>query len=114
MAFLSKNPENLASTTVHVWSSFASLLKGPNHTLVPVEGYVARLTESITNLSNNSPLPIFVNILTDAPFHGSKSSIVSMAEELAMNMKSRGPLDQPEILEADLCMRRRSLLMEDW
>ena len=90
--FLRTNPDNLANMTVHVWITFASLLRGPNRILVPMDGYVTRLTEIITNLSNNSPSPIFVNILTDARFLGSKSSIVSIAEELAVNLKSRGIL----------------------
>ena len=92
LAFLRMNSEKLANITVHVWISFISLFKGPNRVLVPEDGYVTKLTEIITNISKNSPLPIFVNILTDARFLGSKSSIVSIAEEFAANLKSRGIL----------------------
>ena len=92
VAFLRANSEKLANITVHVWIPLISLFKGPNRILVPEDGYVTKLTDITTNLSKNSPLPIFVNILTDARFLGSKSSIVSIAEEFAANLKSRGVL----------------------
>ena len=58
--------------------------------LVHEDGYVAKLAEIISDISKNSPLPIFVNILKDARFLGSQSSIVSIAEEFAGILKSKG------------------------
>ena len=58
--------------------------------LVPEDDYVKTLADIINEISQNSPLPIFVNILKDARFLGSQSSIVSIAEEFAEILKSKG------------------------
>lgn len=88
--FLRRNVHVPTSVTVHVWISFASLFKGQNRILVHRDGFVAELANIIIDISKQSPLPIFVNILKDARFLGSQSSIVSVAEEFAGILKSRG------------------------
>ena len=90
--FLRANAHTLPNVTVHVWISFISLIRGQSRVLVPEDGYVHKLAKIIVDISKNSPLPIFVNILTDARFLGSKSSIVSIAEEFAAILKSKGIL----------------------
>ena len=81
--FLRNNADTLTNITVHVWISFASLIRGQNRILVPEDDYARNLAEIIVEISQYSPIPIFVNILKDARFFGSQSSIVSIAEEIA-------------------------------
>ena len=88
--FLRTNANTIQNVTVHVWISFTSLFKGQNRILVPEDGYVTKLADIISDISVNSPLPIFVNILKDARFLGSQSSIVSIAEEFSTILKNRG------------------------
>ena len=88
--FLRTNAQSLSSVTVHIWISFASLFRGQNRTLVQEDGFVAKLADIINDISQNSPLPIFVNVLKDARFLGSQSSIVSIAEEFAVILKNKG------------------------
>ena len=88
--FLGTNADSLPNITIHVWISFASLIKGQTRILVPEEGYVRKLADIINEISQYSPLPIFVNILKDARFFGSQSSIVSIAEEFAEILRSKG------------------------
>ena len=88
--FLRTNLNRLPNIKVHIWISFAPLFKGQNRMLVHEDGYVAKLAEIISDISKSSPLPIFVNILKDARFLGSQSSIVSIAEEFAGILKSKG------------------------
>ena len=88
--FLRTNADSLPNITVHVWISFASLIKGQTRILVPEEGYVRKLADIINEISQYPPLPIFVNILKDARFFGSQSSIVSIAEEFAEILRSKG------------------------
>ena len=83
---------DLANITVHVWISFASLIKSQNRIYVPNDEYVKKLIEIVIEISESSPLPIFVNILKDARFFGSSSSMVPIAEEFAMAMMNRGIL----------------------
>ena len=88
--FLRTNAQTLSSVTVHIWISFASLFRGQSRTLVQEDGFVVKLADIINDISQNSPLPIFVNILKDARFLGSQSSIVSIAEEFAVILKNKG------------------------
>lgn len=90
LTFLRTNAHTLPNITVHVWISFTSLIKGQNRMLAPEDDYVRKLADIINEISQNSPLPIFVNILKDARFLGSQSSIVSIAEEFAEILKSKG------------------------
>ena len=90
LTFLRTNAPILTSMTVHIWISFASLFRGQSRTLVPNAGFVTKLADIISEISQNAPLPIFVNILKDARFFGSQSSIVSIAEEFAGIMKDKG------------------------
>ena len=83
---------DLANVTVHIWISFAPLIKSQSRIYFPNDEYVKKLIEIVIEISENSPLPIFVNILKDARFLGSQSSIVSIAEEFARAMKNRGIL----------------------
>ena len=83
---------DLTNVTVHVWISFASLIKSQSRIYVPNDDYVKKLIEIVIKISESSPLPIFVNILKDARFFGSNSSIVSIAEEFARAMKNQGIL----------------------
>ena len=83
---------DLANVTVHVWISFASLIKSQSRIYFPNDEYVKKLIETVIQISESSPLPIFVNILKDARFFGSNSSIVSIAEEFALAMKNQGIL----------------------
>ena len=53
-------------------------------------GRIPKLADIISEISQNAPLPIFVNILKDARFLGSQSSIVSIAEEFAGILKDKG------------------------
>ena len=76
--------------TIHIWISFASLFRGQNRMLVPNADFVVKLAGIITEISQEAPLPIFVNILKDARFLGSQSSIVSIAEEFARILKEKG------------------------
>ena len=92
LSYLRKNANILPNITVHVWISFAPLFKSLNRILVPNDDYIQKLIEIVVEISKNSPLPIFVNILKDARFLGSKPSIVSIAEEFAQAMKSKGIL----------------------
>ena len=59
---------------------------------VPNDDFVKRLIGIVIEISKSSPLPIFVNILKDARFFGSNSSVVSIAEEFARAMKNEGIL----------------------
>ena len=88
--FLRTNATTLTSVTVHIWISFASLFRGQSRTLVPDDDFVVKLADIISDISQNTPLPIFVNILKDARFLGSQSSIVSIAEEFAGILKDKG------------------------
>ena len=88
--FLRNNADTLTNITVHVWISFASLIRGQNRILVPEDDYARNLAEIIVDISQFSPTPIFVNILKDARFLGSQSSIVSIAEEFAEILRNRG------------------------
>ena len=88
--FLRYNADTLANITVHVWISFASLFRGQNRILVPEDDYAKNLAGIIEEISQYSPTPIFVNILKDARFFGSQSSIVSIAEEFAEILRNRG------------------------
>ena len=88
--FLRTNASTLTSMTIHIWISFASLFRGQTRTLVPNAGFVTKLAEIIGEISQEAPLPIFVNILKDARFLGSQSSIVSIAEEFAGILKDKG------------------------
>ena len=83
---------DLTNVTVHVWISFAPLIKSQCRIYVPNDEYVKKLIEIVIQISESSPLPIFVNILKDARFFGSSSSIVSIAEDFARAMKNRGIL----------------------
>ena len=58
--------------------------------MVQEDGFVVKLADIINDISQNSPLPIFVNTLKDARFLGSQSSIVSIAEEFAVILKNKG------------------------
>ena len=58
--------------------------------LVPNADFIVKLAGIITEISQEAPLPIFVNILKDARFLGSQSSIVSIAEEFARILKEKG------------------------
>ena len=88
--FLRNNADTLTNITIHVWISFASLIRGQNRILVPEDDYARNLAEIIVEISQYSPIPIFVNILKDARFFGSQSSIVSIAEEFAEILRNRG------------------------
>ena len=90
LTFLRTNATTLTSVTVHIWISFASLFRGQSRTLVPDDDFVIKLADIISDISQNTPLPIFVNILKDARFLGSQSSIVSIAEEFAGILKNKG------------------------
>ena len=90
LTFLRTNATTLTSVTVHIWISFASLFRGQSRTLVPDDDFVVKLADIISDISQNTPLPIFVNILKDARFLGSQSSIVSIAEEFAGILKNKG------------------------
>ena len=92
LTYLRKNADTLPNITVHVWISFAPLIKSQSRIFAPNDDYVKKLIETVIEISKNSPLPIFVNILKDARFLGSKSSIVSIAEEFAQAMKNKGIL----------------------
>ena len=90
LTFLRSNANAFSSATVHIWISFAALFRGQTRILMPNADFVAKLAEIITEISQAAHLPIFVNILRDARFLGSQSSIVSMAEELARILKEKG------------------------
>ena len=90
--FLRTSSQTIQNVTVHVWISFISVIRGQSRVLVPDYGYVKKLAETIIDINKHSPLPIFVNILTDARLLGSQSSIVSIAEEFATMMKNKGIL----------------------
>ena len=90
LTFLRTNTATFTSVTIHIWISFASLFRGQNRMLVPNAGFVVKLAGIITEISQEAPLPIFVNILKDARFLGSQSSIVSIAEEFARILKEKG------------------------
>ena len=88
--FLRNNADALTNITVHIWISFASLIKGQTRILVPEENFAKDLADIVVDISQFSPTPIFVNILKDARFLGSQSSIVSIAEEFAEILRNRG------------------------
>ena len=90
LTFLRTNASTLTSVTIHIWISFASLFRGQTRTLVPNADFVTKLAEIIGEISQETPLPIFVNILKDARFLGSQSSILSIAEEFAGILKDKG------------------------
>ena len=90
LTFLRTNTATFTSVTIHIWISFASLFRGQNRTLVPNADFIVKLAGIITEISQEAPLPIFVNILKDARFLGSQSSIVSIAEEFARILKEKG------------------------
>ena len=58
--------------------------------LLPNADFIVKLAGIITEISQEAPLPIFVNILKDVRFLGSQSSIVSIAEEFARILKEKG------------------------
>ena len=90
LTFLRTNTATFTSVTIHSWISFASLFRGQNRMLVPNADFIVKLAGIITEISQEAPLPIFVNILKDARFLGSQSSIVSIAEEFARILKEKG------------------------
>ena len=90
LTFLRTNTATFTSVTVHIWISFVSLFRGQNRVLVPNADFIVKLAGIITEISQEAPLPIFVNILKDARFLGSQSSIVSIAEEFARILKEKG------------------------
>ena len=90
LTFLRTNTATFTSVTIHIWISFASLFRGQNRMLVPNADFIVKLAGIITEISQEAPLPIFVNILKDARFLGSQSSIVSIAEEFARILKEKG------------------------
>ena len=90
LTFLRTNANAFSGATVHIWISFAALFRGQNRILMPNPDFIIKLAEIITDISQAAPLPIFVNILKDARFLGSQSSIVSMAEELARILREKG------------------------
>ena len=89
LTFLRTNTATFTSVTIHIWISFASLFRGQNRMLVPNADFIVKLAGIITEISQEAPLPIFVNILKDARFLGSQSSIVSIAEEFARILKEK-------------------------
>ena len=89
---LRKNVQTIQNITFHVWISFTPLIKRHSRILVPDDEYVKKLAEIIIEMNKSSPLPIFVNILTDARFLRSQSSIASIAKEFASLMKGKGIL----------------------
>ena len=90
--FLKGNAFSIQNVTVHVWISFTPLIKGQNRILIADDQYVKKLADIITVIDRNSPLPIFVNILTDARLLGSQSPVASIAEDFAGILKTRGIL----------------------
>ena len=90
LTFLRTNTATFTSVTIHIWISFASLFRGQNRMLVPNADFIVKLAGIITEISQEAPLPIFVNILKDARFLVSQSSIVSIAEEFARILKEKG------------------------
>ena len=90
LTFLRTNTATFTSVTIHIWISIASLFRGQNRMLVPNADFIVKLAGIITEISQEAPLPIFVNILKDARFLGSQSSIVSIAEEFARILKEKG------------------------
>ena len=90
LTFLRTNTATFTSVTIHIWISFASLFRGQNRMLLPNADFIVKLAGIITEISQEAPLPIFVNILKDARFLGSQSSIVSIAEEFARILKEKG------------------------
>ena len=90
LTFLRTNTATFTSVTVHIWISVASLFRGQNRMLVPNADFIVKLAGIITEISQEAPLPIFVNILKDPRFLGSQSSIVSIAEEFARILKEKG------------------------
>ena len=90
LTFLRSNANAFSSATVHIWISFVALFRGQTRILMPNADFVTKFAEIITEISQAAHLPIFVNILRDARFLGSQSSIVSMAEELARILKEKG------------------------
>ena len=90
LTFLRTNTATFTSVTIHIWISFASLFRGQNRMLVPNADFIVKLAGIITEISQEAPLPIFVNILKDARLLGSQSSIVSIAEEFARILKEKG------------------------
>ena len=90
LTFLRTNTATFTSVTIHIWISFASLFRGQNRMLVPNADFIVKLAGIITEISQEAPLPIFVNILKDARFLGSQSSIVSIAEKFARILKEKG------------------------
>ena len=92
LTFLRTNTATFTSVTIHIWISFASLFRGQNRMLVPNADFIVKLAGIITEISQEAPLPIFVNILKDARFLGSQSSIVSIAEEFARILKEKGTM----------------------
>ena len=90
LTFLRTSTATFTSVTIHIWISFASLFRGQNRMLVPNADFIVKLAGIITEISQEAPLPIFVNILKDARFLGSQSSIVSIAEKFARILKEKG------------------------
>ena len=54
--FLRNNADPLTNITVHVWISFASLIRGQNRILVPDDDYARNLAEIIVTSVNSHPL----------------------------------------------------------
>ena len=90
--FLKGSALSIQNVTVLTWISFTPQIKGQNRILIADDAYVKKLADIITDIHRNSPLPIFLNILTDARFLGSQSSIASIAEDFAGILKNRGIL----------------------
>ena len=90
LTFLRTNTATFTSVTIHIWISFASLFRGQNRMLVPNADFIVKLAGIITEISQEAPLPIFVNILKDARFLGSQSSILSIADDFARILKEKG------------------------
>ena len=113
LTFLRTNTATFTSVTIHIWISFASLFRGQNRTLVPNADFIVKLVGIITEISQEAPLPIFVNILKDARFLGSQSSIVSIAEEFARILKEKGIMHSTnERFWKDICVWTRAFLLE--
>eukprot|EP00435_Cladocopium_sp_Y103_P018029 s70_g4.t1 len=90
--YLTELKNDQKSVTVHVWLSFNTLIKGQDRHFEDVDGYVERVANHIEVLQEYSPTPVFVILLSDANFLGSKASIAPLVNELATRLRSVGIL----------------------
>eukprot|EP00435_Cladocopium_sp_Y103_P074007 s103_g46.t1 len=90
--FLMKLKREQKNTTVHIWLSFNTFIKGHERRFEEVVNYVDRVASFIEELQVLSPTPLFVSLLNDANFLGSKTSITPLVEELATRLRSVGIL----------------------